>query len=160
MLKTFAAETVPRGRAYKDFPVLVRVTGPALGNRRPGLDLVLVVDRVQSNWRTKVSMNRAVKFVIDHLDQKDRLAIVATDTPRPKTVVQLTEMNNESRKKILVRCKDLGDEDGGVLEKALEQAVKVRRPLSRKQVRCVYYSNGARTPHIRSGRDLSNRVEW
>jgi Mg-chelatase subunit ChlD len=141
MLKTFAAETVPRGRAYKDFPVLVRVTGPALGNRRPGLDLVLVVDRVQSNWRTKVSMNRAVKFVIDHLDQKDRLAIVATDTPRPKTVVQLTEMNNESRKKL--SRKDLGDEDGGVLEKALEQAVKVRRPLSRKQVSmCVYYSNG------------------
>jgi hypothetical protein len=142
MLKTFAAETVPRGETYEDFPVLVRVTGPALENRRPGLDLVLVVHHVQTTWRTKlVSMTRVVKFVIDRLDQKDRLAIVATDTPQPKTVVELTEMNDESRKKL--SRKDLGDEDGGVLEKALEQAVKVRRPLSRKQVSmCVYYSNG------------------
>lgn len=129
-LKTFQKfKAIPSGKAYDEFPVLVRVTAPFDCPEwlRVRVDVVVVVDVSGSAWGTRIDgIEEALNFVIDHLNTNDRLCIV-TYNHKAERLTPLLDMNDQGRAMLRWKVEGIafGGGDAG-MDDALYQAEEVR----------------------------------
>ncbi|CAL4989430.1 unnamed protein product [Urochloa decumbens] len=110
---------LPRDDGRKDFEVLVRVRAPTDATRRAPVDLVAVLDVSASMARSPESdaepvpgersrldlLKDAMRFIVGHLSDGDRLAIVAFDhnvypLPKDSAGSELTKISEATRKSL------------------------------------------------------------
>ncbi|CAN6380691.1 unnamed protein product [Urochloa humidicola] len=147
---------LPREKERRDFEVLVRVQAPTDARIRAPIDLVVVVDvsgsmrlSPETNDRPRAGepsrldlLKNAMKFIVGHLPDGDRLAIVAFDhnvvpLPEGSCGSVLTEISDATRTSLNDTVNSLETRGWTLFAPGLDKAVKILegRPDTDKEKR-------------------------